>query len=52
MLRYFNRNRETILKIDSSNYINKDVLSQKNNNNILYLITFYNKNLTSIECNY
>ena len=52
MLRHFNRNREIILEIDSFDYINEDVLSQKDNDNILYSIAFYSKNLTSIECNY
>ena len=52
MLKYFNRNREIILEINSSNYINEDVLSQKNNNNILYSIAFYSKNLISIKYNY
>ena len=52
MLRYFDRNRETIFKINLFNYINEDVLSQKNNDNVLYSIAFYNKNLTSIEYNY
>ena len=52
MLKYFDRDCEIILEIDSFDYINKDVLSQKNNDNILYSIAFYSKNLTSIEYNY
>ena len=52
MFRYFDRDREIILKIDSFDYINEDVLSQKNNDNILYSIAFYSKNLISIEYNY
>ena len=52
MLKYFDRDREIILKIDLFDYINEDVLSWKNNNNILYSIAFYNKNLTSIEYYY
>ena len=52
MLRHFDRNREIILEIDFFDYVNEDVLSQKNNDNVLYSITFYSKNLISIEYNY
>ena len=52
MLRHFDRNRKTILEIDFFDYVNEDVLSQKNDYSVLYSITFYSKNLISIKCNY
>ena len=52
VLKHFNQNCELYLKTDSSDYVNSDVLSQKNDNNILYSVTFYSKNLLSAECNY
>ena len=41
-----------ILKIDFSDYVNINILSYYNNNNILYLIVSYNKNLCLIKYNY
>ena len=52
MLRYFDRSRLAILEIDSSDYINGGVLSQKDDSGVLYPVAFYNKNLLPAECNY
>ena len=52
MLRYFDRSRLAILETDSSDYVNGGVLSQKNDSGVLYLVTFYSKNLLPAECNY
>ena len=41
-----------MFKTNFLDYVNNDILSQYNNNNILYSIAFYNKNLILIECNY
>ena len=52
VLRHFNQNHESYLKTDSSDYVNSDVLSQKNDDGILYSVAFYSKNLLLTECNY
>ncbi len=52
ILRHFNQTCETILEIDSFNYINDEVLSQYNDEEVLHSIVFYSKNLSSAECNY
>ena len=40
------------MKIDFFDYVNGGVLSQYDDEGVLYSIIFYNKNLTSAECNY
>ena len=52
ILRHFDRFKKTILKIDFFDYVNEGVLSQYDNENVLYSIIFYNKNLISVEYNY
>ena len=52
ILRHFNQTHETILEIDSFNYVNDEVLSQYDDEEILHLIVFYSKNMSSAECNY
>ncbi len=52
ILRHFNQTHETILEIDSFNYVNDEVLSQYDDEEILHLIVFYSKNMFSAECNY
>ena len=52
ILRYFDKLKKIIFKTNSLNYVNNDILSQYNNNNILHSIVFYNKNLILIEYNY
>ena len=52
VLRHFNQNRELYLKTDSSDYVNSDVLSQKDDNDVLHSVAFYSKNLLPAECNY
>ncbi len=52
ILRYFNQTREIILKTDSFNYVNDEVLSQYDNEGVLHSVTFYSKNMSSVECNY
>ncbi len=43
---------ETILKTDSFNYVNDEVLSQCDDEEVLHSIAFYSKNMSSAECNY
>ena len=52
ILRHFNQTCETILKIDSFDYVNNEVLSQYDDEEVLHLIVFYSKNMSSAECNY
>ena len=51
-LRHFDKFKKTILEIDFFDYVNGGVLSQYDDEGVLYSITFYSKNLTSIEYNY
>ncbi len=52
ILRHFDQTRETILEIDSFNYVNDEVLSQYDDEDVLHSIVFYSKNMSSAECNY
>ncbi len=52
ILRHFNQTREIILKINSFDYVNDEVLSQYDNERVLHSITFYSKNMSFVECNY
>ncbi len=52
ILRHFDQTREAILEIDSFNYVNNEVLSQYDDEDVLHLIVFYSKNMSSAECNY
>ncbi len=52
ILRHFDQTRETILEINSFNYVNDEVLSQYDDEEVLHSIVFYNKNMSSAECNY
>ncbi len=52
ILRHFDQTRKTILEIDSFNYVNDEVLSQYNDEDVLHSIVFYSKNMSSAECNY
>jgi len=52
ILRHFDQTRETILEINSFNYVNDEVLSQYDDEEVLHSIVFYSKNMSSAECNY
>ena len=52
VLIHFDPDRKIILKINVSQYIMSDILSQYNDNDNLYSVTFYNKNMLLIKCNY
>jgi len=52
ILKHFNSIREAILKMNFSNYVNNEVLSQYNDENILHSVIFYSKNMIFAECNY
>ncbi len=52
ILRHFDQTHETILKTDSFNYVNDEVLFQYDDEEVLHSIAFYSKNMFSAECNY
>ena len=52
VLYHYVKEKKTILKIDFSNYVNEEVLSQYDDNKFLHSIAFYSKNMLSVECNY
>ncbi len=52
ILRHFDQTHETILKTDSFDYVNDEVLSQCDDEEVLHSIAFYSKNMSSAECNY
>ncbi len=52
ILRHFDQTCETILKINLFNYINDEVLSQYDDEEVLHSIVFYSKNIFFAECNY
>ena len=52
ILRHYDRFKQVILKIDSSNYVNVEMFSQYNDEEILHSIVFYSWNMISVECNY
>ena len=52
ILRHYDRIKQIILKIDFSDYVNAEVLSQYNDEEVLHFVVFYSRNMISIECNY
>ena len=52
MLRHFDRSKKIILKIDVFDYINDEVLFQYDDEKVLHFVTFFSKNMMSVECNY
>jgi len=52
ILKHFNSIREAILKTDFLNYVNDEVLSQYDDEDILHSMIFYSKNMILAECNY
>ncbi len=52
ILRHFDQTHKTVLEINSFNYVNDEVLSQYDDEDVLHSIVFYSKNMSSAECNY
>jgi hypothetical protein len=52
VLKHFGSIREAILKTDFLNYVNDEVLSQYDDEEILHSMIFYSKNMILAECNY
>jgi len=52
ILRHFDQTCDFILEINSFDYVNDEVLSQYDDEDVLHSIVFYSKNMSSAECNY
>ncbi len=52
ILKHFDSIRKVILKMNFSNYVNDEVLSQYDDEDILHSMIFYSKNMILAECNY
>ncbi len=52
VLRHFNLRWQAILKIDASNYVKDEILSQYNNKRVLHSMIFYSKSMILTEINY
>jgi len=52
ILKHFNLIKEAILEMNFLNYVNDEVLSQYDDEDILHSVIFYSKNMIFAECNY
>jgi hypothetical protein len=52
ILVHFDFKKQIYIENDSSDFVFAEVLSQMRENDELHLVTFFSKNLASIECNY
>ncbi len=52
VLSYFSFELETFMKTDSSDYVSIEVLSQRENDDLIRSITYFSKTLSFAECNY
>lgn len=52
VLQHFDRTKKAILKTDSSDHVNAEVLSQYDEDEALHSVAFYSKNMVPAECNY
>jgi len=52
VLRHFDLKRQAILKIDASNYVKGEILSQYDDEGVLHPVAFYSKSMISAEINY
>ena len=49
---HFNSKKQAVLKIDSSDWVIDEVLSQHDDDGVLHSMTFYNKSFNLVEINY
>ncbi len=52
VLRHFDLKRQAILKIDASNYVKDEILSQYDDERVLHSMIFYSKSMIFAEINY
>ena len=49
---YYNSDHKIIIKTDISNYVSESILSQYNENEVLYSVIYFSKKHNLTECNY
>ncbi len=52
VLRHFNSKWQIILKINASDYVKDEILSQYDDEKVLHSVAFYSKSMILAECNY
>jgi hypothetical protein len=52
VLAYFDMDRDIIVETDASNYVSAGVLSQYDDDNVLYPMAYFSKKHSPVECNY
>ncbi len=52
VLRHFNLKWQTILKINASDYVKDEILSQYDDESVFHSVAFYSKSMILAECNY
>jgi hypothetical protein len=52
ILAHFDPDCDVIVETDASDYVSARVLSQYDDEGILYLVTFFSKKHSPVECNY
>ncbi len=52
VLRHFDSKRQTILKINASDYVKDEILFQYDDESVFHSIAFYSKSMIFAECNY
>jgi len=52
VLRHFDSKRQTILKINVSDYVKDEILFQYDDESVLHFVAFYSKSMILAECNY
>lgn len=52
ILKHFDPNEQYFIKMDSSNYVNADVLSQQDDDGLLHSMAYFSRRMALAECNY
>ncbi len=52
ILYYYNLDHKIMIEINTLNYMFKDILSQYDENNVLYSVAYFLKKHNSAKCNY
>ncbi len=52
VLRHFDSKQQTILKINASDYVKDEILSQYDDESVFHSVAFYSKSMILAECNY
>ena len=49
---HYNSDHKIVIETDVSNYVFKSILSQYNEDEVLYSIAYFSKKHNSVKCNY